>query len=428
MRVFFQMIPIRRAVTLVAATMLWAVALRAQAPADSTLRRQQRTLDSLSTVLRMLQARIDSLVHARAPGDTSGNDELAALRAAAGATTADSAAAARPQPQQARLGQNALNPEISVTGDFRANYFHPGPQTGSFVAREFEVGFQSALDPFSTAKIILSVEDGQVSVEEGYLYFTALPGHLRLDLGQFRQQVGELNRWHMHALPEDEYPLVVRRYGGDGGIAGPGASLYWPLPFSGSSGAYELTVQATSGENDVLFAGGRRPSVNAQLSGFWQLSRATFAQISVSGLYGTNADTSLTTRLGTVAARFTWRPPQQGQGRELTIRGELWALQRHFALAGPAAFNARRLGGYADVSWKLNRRYIASLRGDYLQSPDPGPLAHEWALTPSLTMWESEFVFLRGLYEHARTITGTTADRLSLQVVYAMGPHKHELF
>jgi hypothetical protein len=415
----------RTAATTVAALLLWGATLSAQASADSTARRQQRTLDSLTAVLRALQVRIDSLVHARSGGDTSGGDELALLRAAAAAAGADSASASRPQ--QARLGQNALNPEISVTGDFRANWHHPGPQTEPFVAREFEIGFQSALDPFSTAKIILSIEDGQVGIEEGYLYFTALPGHLRLDLGQFRQQVGELNRWHLHALPEDEYPLVVRRFGGGDGIAGPGASLYWPLPFSGRAGAYELTIQATAGENDVLFAGGRRPALNAQLAGFWQLTRATYAQVSLSGLYGTNADSSLTTTLGALAARYTWRPPQRGQGRELTLRGELWALRRKFALAAPAAFNALRLGGYADATWKLDRRWIASIRGDYVQSPDPGPLVHEWAITPSLTFWQSEFVYLRGLYEHANRF-GTSADRLSLQVVYAMGPHKHELF
>lgn len=414
----------RTAIT-VAAVLLWGSALAAQTP-DSTARRQQRTLDSLAAVLRTLQARMDSLVRARAGGDSSGTDELAALRAAASAVSADSSAASRPQ--QARLGQNALNPEISVSGDIRMHYRRPGPQTDNFVPREFEFGFQSALDPFSTAKVFLSAEDGTISLEEAYLYFTALPGHLRLDLGQFRQQVGELNRWHLHALPEDEYPLVIRRYAGEEGLVGPGASVYLPLPFSGRAGTYELTVQATSGLNDVLYAGGRRPSINAQLAAFWQLSRSTFAQVSVSGLYSRNADTSLTTTLGTVAARFTWRPPQEGQARELTLRGELWALHRRFALAAPFAFDATRLGGYADATWKLNRRWTASVRGDVVQSPAAGPIATEWAVTPSLTFWQSEFVYLRALYEHARDVTRANSDRLSMQVVFAMGPHKHEIF
>jgi hypothetical protein len=358
---------------------------------------------------------------AQTPADSA---ELAALRAAAAGATAT--ADTNPAPQQARLGANAMNPEISVTGDFRMNAYHPDPQVDNFVAREFEVGFQSALDPFSTAKITLAIEDGEANVEEGYLYFTALPGHLRLDLGRFRQQVGELNRWHLHALSTDEYPLVVRRYGGDEGIAGDGASVYWPLPFSGKAGTYELTVQATTGANEVLYAGSRRPAINAQLSGFWQLTRSTFAQVSVSALHGTAPDTGLTTDLTTVAARYTWRPPQQGQAKELTLRSELWALHRQFD--APISFDKTRLGGYAEATWKLDRRWVAGVRGDYVESPDPALDGHEWAITPSLTLWQSEFVFLRGLYEHARGLDAATTDRLSLQVVYAMGPHKHELF
>lgn len=412
---------------LFAITVLLTTSLAAQTtPADSVLRRQQRTLDSLSAVLRTLQARMDSLTRARAAGDTGGGDELAALRAAAAAAGADSAAAARPS--QSRLGQNALNPEITVTGDLRAYYYSPGPQTDNFVPREFEFGFQSALDPFSTAKIFISAEDGTLSVEEGYLYWSGLPGHTRLDAGIFRQSVGELNRWHLHALPEDEYPLVIRRYAGEEGLGGAGVSLYWPLPFSGSVGAYELTLQATAGGNEVMEAGGTRPAITGQLSGFWQFSRSTFAQVSLSGRYSENPDTALTTTLGVAAARFTWRPPDRATSREFTVRGEFWALQRQFALAGPAAFDATRLGGYLSTTWKLNRRWILGARGDYVQSPEPGPLAYEWAVTPTLTFWQSEFVYLRALYEHARTVAGTSTDRLTLQAVFAMGPHKHELF
>src|SRR4249919_1353842 len=97
--------------TLVVGLLLSGPTLAAQTPADSALRRQQKTTDSLAAVLRALQARIDSLLAAKAGGDSTGGDELAALRAAAGAAAADSSNNAHPQ--QARLGQNALNPEIS---------------------------------------------------------------------------------------------------------------------------------------------------------------------------------------------------------------------------------------------------------------------------------------------------------------------------
>lgn len=415
----------RRPVTFVAAAFLWGSGLMAQAPSDSTARRQQRTLDSLARVIRGLQARIDSLAQRRAGGDTSGGDELASLRAAASAASGDSANAAA-QPRQARLGQNALNPEISVTGDVRVGAANPraaGTDGDNFVAREFELGFQSALDPFATAKIFASFEGGQASIEEGYIFFPVLPGHVRLDVGRFRQEVGELNRWHLHAVPEDEYPLVIRRYASNDGLVGNGVSLYWPLPFSGKAGTYELTVQGTTGNNTVLYAGGNRPAITSKLSGFWQLTRSTYFMASASGAYGTNPDTGLTSSLGVLAARLTWRPPQQGQAKELTIRGEYWSLHRTFSGVGTT-----RYGGYADATWKLSRRYTLSTRWDWLQAADPAVSSHEWAITPTLTFWQSEFVFLRALYEHARDIAGITHDRLAIQAVFAMGPHKHELF
>ncbi|MFI5214315.1 MAG: hypothetical protein ACHQU8_07215, partial [Gemmatimonadales bacterium] len=391
---------------------------------DSTARRQQRTLDSLIEVIRGLQSRIDSLAQRRAGGDTSSGDELAALRAAASAASADSAAAA--QPRQARLGPNAQNPEISVTGDLRVGAANPRPAGtagDNFVAREFEMGFQSALDPYATAKIFASFEGGEVSIEEGYLFFPVLPGHVRVDIGRFRQEIGELNRWHLHAVPEDEYPLVVRRYASDDGLIGTGVSLYWPLPFSGKAGTYELYVQGTNGDNTVLYAGGNRPAILSKLAGFWQLSRATYLMASASGTYGTNPDTGLTTSLAVLAARFTWRPPAEGMARELTVRGEFWNLHRSFS--GVAT---TRYGGYADATWKLSRRYTVSTRWDWLQAVDPAVASHEWAITPALTYWQSEFVFLRALYEHARDTAGALHDRFTIQAVFAMGPHKHELF
>lgn len=414
---------LKRLATVAVLAIGWTAPLLAQQP-DSVARRQQRTLDSLAAALRAMQARIDSLTRQRPRGDTAADDELAALRAAA-ATAAGDTAAVPAGTVQAPRSLNALNPEFTATGDIRAMAFDPGPQAGNAFVREVELGIQSALDPFATAKVFVALEDGEAHIEEAYAYYAGLPGHLRLDAGRFRQTFGELNRWHLHALPEDEYPLVLRRYAGEEGLAGTGLSLYWPLPFSGPAGTYELTLQGTTGDNEVMFAGGGRPSLSAQLSGFWQLSRTTFAQLSVSALRGSNPDTSLTTTAGAIAARFSWRPPDRARSREITVRGELWALRRQLE---QDAFDRTRLGGYADVSVRLSRRLVVSTRADYVQSPEPGPFGYEWAVTPALTFWQSEFVYLRALAEHLRTVTGEKTNRAGLQLVFAMGPHKHELF
>src|SRR5436309_9088971 len=246
----------------------------------------QRQVDSLAAELRALRARLDSrraalgrqpgAAPARAVKDTGAVDELAALRAAAAAAAGTDTLRGRADTsgQTKFIGrernQAQLNPEISVTGDVRASAERPGVQRDNFDPREFEVGFQSALDPYSSTKIFVSLENGEVSVEEGYAYWTGLPGHIRFDIGKFRQQFGELNRWHLHALPETEYPLALRTYLGDDGLAGAGISLYHAF---GGLGTHEVTAQVTkSGSDELLFGGSGRPTFLGHLLNFWQLN------------------------------------------------------------------------------------------------------------------------------------------------------------
>jgi hypothetical protein len=60
------------------------------------------------------------------------------------------------------------------------------------------------------------------------------------------------------------------------------------------------------------------------------------------------------------------------------------------------------------------------------------PDRHTWAIVPSLTWWQSEWVYLRLEWQHQRDAldTGATAarDRILLQTVWAIGPHKHETY
>ncbi len=317
-----------------------AVCLAAPAAAQQPTQRQ---VDSLTAQLRALRARLDSLVAAlgrQAPAPVAGPpaDDLAALRAAASAARGDSSqrAAADTTPTQfvgRERNQAQLNPEIGVTGDIRGYATGRGIQRDNFDPREFEIGFQSALDPYSHTKIFVSIEGGVASLEEGYAYWTGMPGHIRLDAGRFRQQFGELNRWHLHAVPETEYPLAVTSYLGDDGLAGTGLSVYRAF---GGFGTHELTAQITrSGSDAELFGNGGRPTYLVHLLNFWQLGRSTYMQIGGTGLYGTNPDSALRTRVGGLEFRLTWRPPLRAMYHEWTLRGELLALQKQVAGAGP---------------------------------------------------------------------------------------------
>src|SRR2546425_2842677 len=391
----------------------------------------QRQMDSLAAQVRQLRGRLDSVLAVLrrqpvpAPPAAAVGDELAALRAAAsqaaGGGLSDSTRGADTltQAMGRERNQAQLNPEIGVTGDIRGYATARGVQRENFDPREFEVGFQSALDPYSHTKIFNSLEGGHVSVEEGYAYWTGLPGRLRLDFGKYRQQFGELNRWHLHAVPETEYPLALRTYLGGDGLAGTGISLYRAV---GGLGTHELTAQVTRSESDAeLFGGGARPTYLVHLLNFWQLSPSTYMQIGGTGLYGTNPDSRLRTKVGGLEFRFTWRPPARTLYRDWTLRGELLALKRQYGGVGPT-----RLGGYVSTTYKLGQRWIAGVRYDYVEAPDFGEITRQ--IIPSLTLWQSEWVFLRAQYQWQKIATASPTHQFALQAVWAVGPHKHETY
>jgi hypothetical protein len=389
----------------------------------------QRQLDSLAAEVRALRARLDSLRAALArPGarpDTTRaqDDDIAALRAAAaGIIGRDTTAAAEPAGQRfvgQERNQSQLNPEISVTGDLHAAIQTDGEQHDNFELREVEFSFQAALDPYSHTKIFAGVHEGGIEIEEGYFYYTGLPARLRLDVGVFRQQLGELNRWHVHSVPETDYPLALTTFTGADGLAGTGLSLY--RAFAGL-GTHELYAQVTAGSNDALFEGGNRPAYLLHLNNFWQLTGSTYMQLGATGVYGTNPDTALKTTMGGVDVRFTWRPPDRALYREWTVRAELYGLEKQRAGTGDTRF-----GAFVGTTYRLGQQWILGARYDYVETPE-GAMEITRQIVPTLTWWQSEWVFLKAEYTRRLTPSGAGRDQFRVQAVWAMGPHKHETY
>ncbi len=401
-------------------------------PRGASAQERQERADSLEAKIRELQGRLDSLQQtverliAEGKDTTEAVDELAALRAAARAIVHEQPRDTAPEQFVMRSRNlNRLNPEISVTGDVRLRANRPGPQRDNVDVREFSFSFQSALDPYSHTKVFASFGKGHAEIEEAYVYWTSLPGGLRLDVGRFRQQAGELNRWHLHALPESEYPLVLDRYFGDHGLRGDGLGLYWLPPLtSPGGGAHELWGQVGLGNNESLFYEGRRLSFLGHLNNFWQVSRSSYFQVGFTGLYGENPDSSLKTAVLGADLRFTWRPPEQSLYHSLTVRAEGFAVQQKLGGVGET-----RYGGYMGIDWQLSQRLYVGGRFDYVE-PLSSALDATWAVVPRLTWWQSEWIFLRAEWQHLSEPSTpnirTTSDRLVLQVVWSIGPHKHE--
>jgi len=395
-----------------------------------------RSVDSLAATVADLAARVNAAVAARcvpsaqapAPAAQDTTDPLAAIRAAAdsaaaaaGGQVTDTAPPEATQFVSRQRNQSVMNPEISATGDVQ---FATATDLEGLDLQlaEVEVSLQAALDPYSATKIFLTWGAEEIGIEEAYIYWAGLPGHIRADAGKFRMAVGELNKWHAHALPETNYPLVYQAFLNPDGLAGVGASLYSVIPVSIAKGTTELYLQGAAVESDPLNDGSNLPVVLARLENFWQLSRSSYLEVGGTGIAAQNPDAGLSSNLIGADVRFTIRPPDAGTRKDFTWRTEGYRLQR--ISDDPTT---TRYGLFSDITWRTSRRWVFGGRYDYVQAP-VGPDDTNWRVTGVITWWQSEFVFLRlqAFRDHLDSVG--TNDNLTLQIVWAMGPHKHETY
>ena len=405
-------------------------------------------LDSLRTELEVLRARLDSLEGVVVGGQAEDTtDAIARLRSAAQAAASDAAADTVAQGSQDFVGRarslQALNPEISLNGDLYGSIHSDNPRSENFIPREFEFAFVSALDPYARAKVFLAVEEDRgrievfpgdleeeethgahVGVEEGYVEWVALPGGLRLKVGRFSQQFGQLNRWHSHALHFQSRSLPHLAFIGEGALAQDGASVHWLLP-TGESGAYEATVELTRSRNEVLFGEAHSLSYLGHMNAFWQLSPSTDLDLGLSALFGDyqDVDGRYDNRLFGAEMAFNWAPPQQSLYRGIVVRGGVM-LSDPEAVRGLRGESAWGIWSLAEI--KLSQQWVAGGRYDWVENPED-PSESAWLASPTLTYWQSEYVRLRAEYDILGN-PGKTTRQFTLRITFAMGPHKHETY
>jgi hypothetical protein len=323
---------------------------------------------------------------------------------------------------------NQLNPEISATGDMFGTFSDRtgDPEANQFRLGEFEVALQAPLDPYSSAKFAIVQEDGEFALEEGYVEFTSLPGGLGAKAGQMRLDWGKLNRWHQHALPQADRPLVHQAILGEEGLTGLGASFSWlPPPFLGDYN--EVIVQVVNDNNDVVFSGRGfdQPVYLVHETNYFDISPATYFELGVSATTGTaDFEGEFRNRVYGIDWNFNWAPPERALYRGFELRGELMWERRD----GPEGITTS-LGAYTYGLYKLNRRSYIGLRGDWTELPfEPG--VSVWGASPYFEWWQSEWVRFRMQYSYlSRLLEEPEPEhKFYFQVTWAIGPHKHEKY
>ncbi len=438
-------------------------------PAALDGQERSAVVDSLRAEIAQLRAELDSLraileetrdaqaaAQAAAQAQEAEN-ELARLRAAAAAAARGAAAdTARPGGEQQFVGRQrslqSLNPEISVTADLFGAIQEGSAGRSSFVPREFEFAFQSALDPFSRAKIFVGIETpgaeiepfeahgeegeaghegeeahgaGEVHIEEGYVEWVNLPGGFSVKLGRFYQQFGQLNRWHAHALYFQSRSLPHLAFIGEEPLGQTGVSTHWLIP-AALGGAYEVTFELTRSSNASLFGESDKLSYLGHVNGFWQLSESVDFDLGLSGIFGDfeHEDESYGQRLYGVEGSLTWAPPAQSRYRGAVLRGGVMVRDPGATAAGASPGSATGLWSMAETllgqQWRLGGRF------DWTENPDD-PSESSWLVGPTLTWWQSEWVRIRAEYSHLNR-TDESSGLFTLQVTMAMGPHKHETY
>jgi hypothetical protein len=356
------------------------------------------------------------------------------------------------------MGLQALNPEISITGDMLWSYTD-SEATGrksDFLFRGLGIHAEAYLDPFTRFKAAFSVGEDETRIGEAYMTRFGLLPQVNLTLGKFRQQFGVVNRWHKHGLDQVDFPLALRRIFGPAGLNQTGGSVEWTMSeLAGNS--QELVVQITDGENAQVFNenADNTPSGLFHYKLFRDLSPSTYAELGFTGLYGRNnewtlgestIDAPLDVWVWGLDFTVLWEPINRMRYRSVTWRTEAYALNKEIlAPDGSGEDTVDAWGLYSSIEAKISRTFSLGVRGDYFvpDSKDyaasaPASMAatvasedgaNRWQIGPYLTWYQSPFVHFRVEYDYQDgNGTGPAEKVVWLQCIFAAGPHKHERY
>jgi hypothetical protein len=358
------------------------------------------------------------------------------------------------------LGQQALNPELSVTGDYLTSY-----RGGDHVDANFEnhlrtlgLHLESYLDPYSKFKAALEFTPEGAELGEAYFTRFAVLGNLSLTLGKFRQQFGVVNRWHKHGLDQVDFPLPLLQILGPEGLNQTGASVEWQMPPLAGS-IQELTVQLTNGQNPRLFGENVQgvPSLLARYKNYRDITKDMYLEFGGTGLVGRNdtwevvppggdpvtKNDNLWTTLFGFDLTLLWEPTGNMRYRNWMWRSEVYVANKDILAPDDSGESTvRAWGAYTNFQAKVSRTLDLGTRLD-LYEPDvqdyadetlwplatPVPGARQWLAAAYVTWSQSPWVRWRVEYDHQwNGDLGPDDDTLWLQCVFAAGPHKHERY
>jgi hypothetical protein len=337
-----------------------------------------------------------------------------------------------PPPQQ-RVAASA-NPDISVIGDFRILYRSFGKHNIDAVLHETEFSFQSVVDPYLRADFFYSVGEDETTgkfdgeIEEGYLTTLALPAHLQLKAGRFKQQLGRINPIHSHSLSFINMPDAYVNYFGEEGLKGDGLSLSWLLP--NNNFFQELTIEATNVADNPSF---KRSEQNnffylAHLKNFWDLTANATLELGLSAISGENQMKRIT-QIGAIDLTYKWKPIQFNTYKSVTFQNELYYSQ-----APLDSSIIKSIGFYSLLNVQIAKRSFLTGRFDYSNKPYSAEFIQKSAsLTFGFLATEFQKIELEAKYTIANQELAENGNlknftKAYLRWIYVIGSHGAHMY
>ncbi len=369
-----------------------------------------------------------------------------------------------PQPAQSsvQLVPGALNPAISVIGNFVGRgdsqrvFNGDGDRiSNKFNLREAEIDMRVPVDPFADGVLIASLESEtpgkfSASVEEGYVTIKKLPFldepplGLKLKAGRFRPAFGKFNILHTHDLPTTFRSLPTAEFMGEDGFIQNGVSgnFFIPTPWDTES-SLDATLEVLGG-GDVAIS----PDIKSRISylghlrWYRTLQDGHDVELGWSSYLHPAGNSVGSADFHGVDFMYRWKPFRLGEWKSFLFGGELMFARRAYprasepadvdraiTLRGLQAGDGKPFGFSAFGQWQLDQRVYAGLRWDQTTTLfDPG--LKRRSLTPYISYYFSEFLRARLNYEHRWSDLFTENNRNSLffELNWVFGSHPPEPF
>jgi hypothetical protein len=356
--------------------------------------------------------------------------------------------------------QSTTNPNISIVGDLRIfNEKNNDGKDTDFGFHGMELVIENYLNPYSKAWTTIHVSDDEkIDIEEAYLTIVkGLPLNSQIRLGRYLLPFGEIMQKHAHAYGFFDYPGLHQAYFGEEGTRNLGFELNFAFPVFDQFTELKLNVlegnldphshdhgdegheeEVEEDEHDHEEESSPALAYGAYYSVFTELSDVSHLKTSVSYIYGANdQEYEQSVSLMAYALKYKYQPSDYTY---FEVLGEYFLSDRHIEhhdedeeellkSLEEEDHHGEELstnGYFLAMNYQFNKAYNLGFSYSNFDSPveEYDVRMSDFAIYTGYAPFEESLLFR---LKFARNIT-LESNRIELQAIFSLGPHKAHQF